>query len=63
MFMFSSRTDFKNLSEVQLILDLINHIHYCKRLDLKNNNKYCVFLILTHFLFFSYLEIHMIKMQ
>ena len=59
MLMFSSRSDFKILSEFLLILDFINHIHYCIRLDLKK--KYCEFLILTHFLFFSYLEIRMIN--
>ena len=33
MFLFSSRSDFKILSELLLILDFINHIHYCIRLD------------------------------
>ena len=61
MFMFSARIDFKILIKLLLILDIINHIHYCIRLDLKKN--YCEFLILTHFLFFSYMEIRMIKMQ
>ena len=33
MFIFSSRSDFEILSELLLILDLINHIHDCIRLD------------------------------
>ena len=33
MLLFSSRNDFKILSELLLILDFINHIHYCIRLD------------------------------
>ena len=35
MFMFSSRNDFKILSELLLILDFINHIHNCIGLDLE----------------------------
>ena len=35
MFMFSSRSDFKILSELLHIFDFINHIHYCVRLDFK----------------------------
>ena len=62
MFIFSSRSDFKILSELLLILDFINHIHYCIRLDLKTNIANFSFLH-SHFLFFSYLEIRMIKMQ
>ena len=50
MFMFPARIDFKILSTLLLILDFINHINYCLRLDFKK--KYCEFLILTHFLFF-----------
>ena len=29
MFMFSFRSDFKILSYLLLILDFINHVHYC----------------------------------
>ena len=61
MLMFSSRSNFQILNELLLILDFINHIYYCIRLDFKKI--YCEFLILTHFLFFLYLEIRMIKMQ
>ena len=60
MFMLSSRSDFKILDELILILDFINHINHCIGLGLF---LYCEFLILTHFLFFSYLRIRMIKMQ
>ena len=60
MFMFSSRSDFKILSELLLILDFINHIHYFIRLDLIF---YCEFFIPTHFLIFLYLKVRMIKMQ
>ena len=60
MFMFSARIDFKILSKLLLILDFINHIHYCIRLDFFFEK--CEFLILTHSVFFLYLEIRMIKM-
>ena len=33
MFMFFSLNDFKILIDLLLILDFINHIHYCIRLD------------------------------
>ena len=33
VFMFSSLNAFKTLSELLLILDFINHIHYCIRHD------------------------------
>ena len=36
MFMFSSRNYSKISSEELLILDFINHTHYCIRLDKKN---------------------------
>ena len=45
MFSFSSRSDFKILCDLLLILDFINHIYYCIQL------------------FFSFLEILMIKIQ
>ena len=61
VFMFSSRIDFKILSYLPLIIDFINHIHYCIRIDYYHF--YFDFLILTHFLFFSYLKSRMIKMQ
>ena len=61
VFMFSSQSDFKILSYLPLIIDFINHIHHCIRIDYYHF--YFDFLILTHFLFFSYLKICMIKMQ
>ena len=58
MFMFSSRSDFKILTVIySYILDFINHIHYCIPFDIFY---YFDFLLLTHFLFFSYLKIHII---
>ena len=49
MFIFSSRSDFKILSELLLILDFINHIHYCIRLDLKTNIVNFSFLHIFYF--------------
>ena len=63
MFMFSSRSDFEILSELLLILDFKNHIHYCIWLDLKKKNITVNFSFLHIFLFFSYLKIRMIKLQ
>ena len=57
----SSRGNFKILNSLLLINDFINHIHYCIRIDYYYF--YLDFLILTHFLFFSYLKIRMIKIQ
>ena len=49
MYMFSSRSDFKILSELLLILDFINHIHYYIRLDLKKNIVNFSFLYIFYF--------------
>ena len=51
MFMFSSRNDFKILSELLLILDFINHIHNCIGLDLEK--KKILNFSFLHILYFS----------
>ena len=53
MFMFSSRNDFKILSEVLLILDFVIHIHHCIRLHLIKIIVTFSFLHIFYFLVFE----------
>ena len=49
MLMFSSRSGFKILSEQLPILDSINNIHHCIRLDFKKNIVNFSFLYIFYF--------------